>query len=156
MSQLFRKRIFCFAGLEMPLNIFHEGDMIKNIEHINSMSIKVMVAFFLSDPEEIMEDPHTVLRVKFGQLRGHRGEARGELRVYPDEEGLCLLIRVLDHRNRDILVLDDPVSADRGVHDHVVVLVAVLIQPVIPVLQKVLGEAKPSPEEFILWCTSQL
>ena len=86
--------------------------------------------FFLTGPEEVMEDSQTLLIIQCFCSALQAPKIFPKVSVYPVEEGAGLLYASPGHRNRNVLVLNEVITFYGLVGQDAVVLPAVTVQTV--------------------------
>ena len=86
----------------------------------------------VSGPVEIVENTEPVRGVQLHALGAEGGEAGSQVGPDPGEIGAGVLNIPLVDCDGDILLLGDAIGPGRLVHEHLIVLPAVLVQSVLP------------------------
>ena len=97
--------------------------------HICHIKMKITL---VSGPVEVVEDTEPVRGVQLHALGAEGGEAGGQIGSDAGEVGAGVLNIPLVDCDGDILLLSDAVGPGRLVHEHLIVLPAVLVQSVLP------------------------
>ena len=97
--------------------------------HIRHIKMKITL---VSGPVEVVEDTEPVRGVQLHALGAEGGEAGGQIGSDAGEVGAGVLNIPLVDCDGDILLLSDAVGPGRLVHEHLIVLPAVLVQSVLP------------------------
>ena len=97
--------------------------------HIRHVEVKTAL---VPGPVEVVENTKPVRGVQLHALGAEGGEAGGQIGSDASEVGAGVLNIPLVDRDGDILLLSDAVGPGRLVHEHLIVLPAVLVQSVLP------------------------
>ena len=97
--------------------------------HIRHIKMKIAL---VSGPVEIVENTEPVRGVQLHALGAEGGEAGGQIGSDAGEVGAGVLNIPLVDCDGDILLLGDAIGPGRLVHEHLIVLPAVLVQAVLP------------------------
>ena len=97
--------------------------------HIRHIEVKTAL---VPGPVEVVEDTQPVSGVQFHALGAEGGKAGGQVGPDPGEVGAGVLNVPLVDGHGDKFLLDDAVGPGRLVNEHLVVLLAVLVQAVPP------------------------